>query len=152
MAPKQQQESSTSLGVIIAVPVVIFFLILAVIILVFVFKVRKVHKRDNIPHERFHDEIIEHNSDGSIAVSNQLYDMTMQPTGAANGSAGDNLQLAKNGSAYYSKPLKNGKSDTKNSFANHLYGQQIAGSVIESEALADQDGVRLPIDESVSKA
>uniref|UniRef100_A0A8W8IB64 SRCR domain-containing protein n=1 Tax=Magallana gigas TaxID=29159 RepID=A0A8W8IB64_MAGGI len=57
---------------------------------------------------RFHDEIIEHNSDGSIAVSNQLYDMTMQPTGAANGSAGVNLQLAKNGSAYYSKPLKNG--------------------------------------------
>lgn len=53
---------------------------------------------------------------------------------------------------YYSKPLKNGKSDTKNSFANPLYGQQNAGSVIDSEALADQDGVRLPIDESVSKA
>ncbi|XP_061172170.1 deleted in malignant brain tumors 1 protein-like [Saccostrea echinata] len=151
--PKQQQESSTSLGVIIAVPVVIFFVILAVIILVFVFKVRKFHKRDTIPHERFHDDIIEHNSDGSIAVSNQLYDMTMQPTGTANGSAGDNLQLTKNGSAYYSKPLTNGRNETKNSFANPLYGQQNASTVIDSnEALPDQDEIRFPIDDSVSKA
>ena len=153
VAPKQQQESSTSLGVIIAVPVVIFILILAVIVLVFLFKVRKFHKRDTIPHERFHDDILEHNSDGSIAVSNQLYDMTMQPTGTANGSASDNLQLAKNGSAYYSKPLTNGNKDTKNSFANPLYGQQNADTVIDnSEALPDQEGVRFPIDDSVSKA
>lgn len=131
----------------------IFFVILAVIILVFVFKVRRFHKRDTIPHERFHDDIIEHNSDGSIAVSNQLYDMTMQPTGTANGSAGDNLQLAKNGSAYYSKPLTNGKNDTKHSFANPLYGQQSAGTVTDkNEALPEQDEIRFPIDDSVSKA
>lgn len=58
------------MGVIIVVLVVIFFLILVVIIFVFVFKVCKVYKRDNIFYECFYDEIIEYNFDGSIVVSN----------------------------------------------------------------------------------
>ncbi|KAK3097605.1 hypothetical protein FSP39_011331 [Pinctada imbricata] len=156
---KQEDRATPGLAVIVAVPIALFIIALIILAIAFIVKVRKFRKQDSIPHERFHNDIIEHNADGSISVSNQLYDMDMQPTRSMNGlsdstpSHGDHLKLSKNGNAYYSRPTMNGDRDTKHAFANPLYGQHGADSVInDKDNLPDQGEISFPIDDTVSKA
>ena len=134
----------------------LFIIALIILVVVFIVKTRRFKKQGSIPHERFHNDIIEHNPDGSVSVSNQLYDLDMQPTSTLNGFAegGDNLKLSNSGSAYYSKPTMNGNnSSSKHAFANPLYGHNTSDSVLsDRDNLPQQDEVTFPIDDTVSKA
>ena len=123
------------MAAIIAVPIVLFVIILIALVVIFIVRVRRLNN-SNIPHERFHDDIIENNHD-SLGMNNQLFDLNLQPTGNgyAEGSRtsqdGDRLKLSKNGNAYYAKDTLSDPSP--NSFANPLYGNPNMESNVEQK-------------------
>ncbi|XP_021368435.1 deleted in malignant brain tumors 1 protein-like [Mizuhopecten yessoensis] len=138
VSPHKSEQSEVSGGAIAAFTVVIIVILTITILAVVCFvKVRKLRKA-KVPHERFHDDIIEHSQDGSLAMSNQMYDVTVQPS--ANGYHGDaqkdnNVTLSSNGDAVYTKPSA-GQSDSSHAFANPLYDQMktenISGNKLEA--------------------
>lgn len=73
--------------------------------------------------ERFDDSVITREADGSVAASNQLYDLNSQPAPSSGDGENDNMMLDKNGKAFYSKGLSNGDSSGTNTsaFTNPLY-------------------------------
>lgn len=136
--PSKQQKSENNLGVVIAVPIVILVIILIAILVVFIVRIRRLKR--GVPHERFHDDIIENNQD-SLGMNNQLYDLSLQPTGNgyAEGSRpsqdGDKLKLSKNGNAYYAKNDSFSNDASPNSFANPLYGNASMETNVEQKEI-----------------
>ena len=148
VVPSKQQKPEDNLAAIISVPIVVFLIILIALIVVVIVRIRR---KSGIPHQRFHDDIIENNQD-SLGMNNQLYDFNLQPTGNSyaentpSSQEGDNLKLSKNGNAYYAKPDSMMSDPSPNSFANPLYGNS------NMETDAQQSEISLPNDRSTSTA
>ena len=88
---------------------------------------RKTPKAE-IPHERFHDDVIEQTLDGSIAMRNQMFDFSMangDPVDPLSESAkymaeDSEISISNNGYAHFSKSPK--PNTTDGGFSNPLYG------------------------------
>lgn len=116
-------SSKANLGLIVAVPVVVIIVVILAIAFI-VFVVYKKRKRPDYSRESFDDSIITNEPDGSVSVSNQMYDLNTQPTSTGGSKAAklpkedDSMTLGKNGDAFYSKGQSNGE---QGAFTNPLY-------------------------------
>lgn len=122
-----------------------------------------------MPHERFHDDILDQRMDGSVGMNNQLYDLDVG--GANNGYAeptfdksNNDVTLETNGKAQYNTQKSKNKSTAKpevnssHAFANPLYDQmksddfKTASDYDELEPLPEDKELTLHHNFSVSHA
>lgn len=126
----EASEAKAPLSVIVAVPIVVIVILISAIVLIVVFRYRRANK-SGIPHERFHDDIVDNTNDGSIAMSNQLFDMNIEdPDGT--------LQFNQNGDALFSKvepPVVS--NDGLTAFTNPLYETTKNNGTVDQPAVID---------------
>lgn len=100
-------------------------MVLAAVIIAFVI-VRFVRPcRSEIPHQRFENDVFDENGDGTIAMQNQLFDMSAAIEAGGDSlsestkymSVGPEITLGNDGHAHFSK--NNG--ETGSGFANPMY-------------------------------
>lgn len=125
---KSTGSSSSTSSIVIAVVAVLVALILIVVVVLLLLRFRIRRKgaggsdNNGFNHVRFtNEDIMQRGPDGSIGVSNQMYDIT----GASDTSfmaEGAEIRLGSSGLASYSKTPPNVSASTNEGFSNPLYG------------------------------
>ncbi|KAK6180370.1 hypothetical protein SNE40_012539 [Patella caerulea] len=142
--PAAAVSSSSTLAVAIAVPLVLLIVIVVIVIGVIMYRCRY-HPKHNIQHERFHDDIIEQTHDGSIAMSNQMFDMNLNepvdPLGDSSAYMAENTEvtIGGNGYAHFAKSPAETNGDANGGFSNPLY------NIAREETMSDPAKLEIDI-------
>lgn len=117
-AHSQDSSGKTKAIVIGCVTTALALILIAVII--FVVLRYGIRHKSSVPHKRFHDDVTVNGHDGSVAVSNSMFDMS-NPDGEAYGSE---VHLDNNGCVTFSKGVSHNpelQPNTEGGFDNPLY-------------------------------
>ena len=119
---KSSPVHKANLGLFISIPIVLLIAIL-VIVLAVVFVRRRRRQPGEYQQDILDDSGIQNSPDGSVSVSNRLYDLGPEPSHYENQSSSpDKMVVHKNGNAHYKKSAANGnKGSNSSAFSNPLY-------------------------------
>ncbi|KAL8583915.1 hypothetical protein ACOMHN_009668 [Nucella lapillus] len=132
---KDEQKDTLPIAVGVTIPLLVI-IVLVVIVAVVIIKRR--HRKNNIPHQRFSDDVISGSTDGSISMSNQMYDSNLDD-GTKRMTSGGEITLGGDRAVYVpEQPPTNGVS-AESGFANPLYSVMQPFRT-EAAQLPDQKG------------
>ncbi|XP_012937884.1 deleted in malignant brain tumors 1 protein [Aplysia californica] len=124
---KRDQKDRKTKVIIAACITIVLAIVLAAVVVFLVYKYR-LRTKPSIPHERFHDDIIEHSYDGSLTMQNQMYSMSQgDPDDPVVQSMNDGSEILMDpsGSVSFSKGTTSPEVDDdapQEGFSNPLYG------------------------------